>query len=331
MNKQQLEAKVLKIVHEVASGKDAEDSLVELKAQWPVDYAKAARQLGGHANASHAQPILWIIGIDEKSGVCGADKAELAKWWPGLERCFDLMAPELTCCLNIPTDSGTVVALLFETDRAPYVVNGDDGKREVPWRSANDTRSARRSELLTLLSSLNAVPSFEAISGAMAAEINIGAKAEEAARWELHLQLFAYQDIGVQAVIPFHRCECLFEAPQRYPRTFFKSVRLSPPSTRRLFYAGTQPTHAYREEPETTSFTIAGNDSEVVISGPGALDFRAYAVGPAPQPPLADLEIMVILKLALAPGDASTSLKVILRFSGRDKGPLIWELAGPDD
>jgi len=64
--------------------------------------------------------------------------------------------------LNVVTDKGlTVVALVFETDRAPYVVKNpfyqtpnrkDAIEREVPWRDATAVRSATRAELLLILS-----------------------------------------------------------------------------------------------------------------------------------------------------------------------------------
>jgi hypothetical protein len=66
----------------------------------------------------------------------------------------------------------TLVALCFETDRAPYVVlnadfgtvRGDPAKREVPWREGNSTRSAKRQELLRLLAPTVRLPEVEILS-----------------------------------------------------------------------------------------------------------------------------------------------------------------------
>ncbi len=58
----------------------------------------------------------------------------------------------------MPFGSVIVVAMLFETDRAPFVVKnpaygtvgGDPVSLEVPWREGATTRSARRRDLLRL-------------------------------------------------------------------------------------------------------------------------------------------------------------------------------------
>src|SRR4029077_7253709 len=73
-------------------------------------------------------------------------------------------APELLHHLNIPWKSKSVVALIFETDRAPYVVKNPSGGHvtfEVPWRAATDTFSANRSQLLKVLAPLQRLPSLE--------------------------------------------------------------------------------------------------------------------------------------------------------------------------
>src|SRR5262249_4597625 len=137
-----------------------EDSRVELKAKWPDEPAKAARRIAGHANAARGEHILWLIGVDEVNGVSGADHQEMADWLAGVSKQFDGLAPRCYD-LNVPTKNGkTVVALLFETNRAPFVVkNPYYGRRkddpislEVPWREGTKVRSAARSDLMLLLS-----------------------------------------------------------------------------------------------------------------------------------------------------------------------------------
>lgn len=166
----ELENKVLGIIDRVKAKQPTEDARVELKAEW-IDAKKAARQLAGHANAARGQPILWVIGLDENKGVVGATKEELANWYPQIERECDGLAPHLALDIVVPTDGKSVVALLFETDRAPYVVlNPDRGSgaaakihREVPWRSATGVRSAKRSDLIRLLSPLQKIPNIEVV------------------------------------------------------------------------------------------------------------------------------------------------------------------------
>lgn len=63
--------------------------------------------------------------------------------------------------VNVPTNQGpTVTALVFETNRAPFVVrnkhygqtNAGPIEREVPWREGTSIRSATRADLLMVLS-----------------------------------------------------------------------------------------------------------------------------------------------------------------------------------
>ena len=111
MRRQQLEARVLQVVEHVTRGRTVEDNLVELKADWPTDHRKAARQIGGHANAAAGDDILWIIGIDEDAhSVRATTPTEIQHWWGKVERCFSEVAPELEV-LSVRT---------FRTSRGQY-------------------------------------------------------------------------------------------------------------------------------------------------------------------------------------------------------------------
>ena len=65
MRSHEIESWAYDIIERVQKHQPIEDSRVELKSEW-IDATKAARQIAGHANASHGEPILWLIGIDEK-------------------------------------------------------------------------------------------------------------------------------------------------------------------------------------------------------------------------------------------------------------------------
>ena len=83
------------IILRVQSHQPAEDSHVECKASWP-DVNNIARQLAGHANAAKGEPVLWLIGVDEKGGtIPGAEHKELNNWYPQLVKEFDGVAPFL--------------------------------------------------------------------------------------------------------------------------------------------------------------------------------------------------------------------------------------------
>ncbi|HEV3146901.1 MAG TPA: ATP-binding protein, partial [Gemmataceae bacterium] len=150
-----------RVIEALRKGAPVEDSRVELKAQWP-DPKKAARQIGGHANAAHGEPVLWLIGVDEKGSIVGADREEMSKWWPQVESQFDGLAPRIVD-LNIPVDGVTVVALKIESDRAPFVVNNPAANmdKEVPWREGTRVRSARRADLIRLLEPVEKLPEID--------------------------------------------------------------------------------------------------------------------------------------------------------------------------
>jgi hypothetical protein len=154
-----IEVRARDIIDRLLDGRPIEDATVELRTRWPDDINKAARRISGHANAPSGVPVLWLIGIDEKRGrVVGASLNELANWYAAVQSEFDEMAPGLLVDVNIPHDEGDVVAPLFETVRAPYVMkdprygkpSGGPVEREVPWQqgrspSATHDRSRVRS------------------------------------------------------------------------------------------------------------------------------------------------------------------------------------------
>ena len=169
METQLLEARVIAIAEAVLAGRQVEDDRVELKAVWPVAEHKTARQIAGHANASGGEPILWIVGLDEKSRKFGsAAGTEPANWWSAVRSHFAEVTPDLNV-LRVPVAVGhDVFALQFATDRAPYVINvagGGQVEWEVPWREGNSTRTARRHEMIRSVVAEASVPKLELIGG----------------------------------------------------------------------------------------------------------------------------------------------------------------------
>ena len=118
MKPHQLETWVLKIIE---NGQPVEDSRVELKADWLLP-DKAARRIAGHANAARGAQILWLVGVDEEQGrVVGVNFNELSEWFEQVKSQFDGLCPDLYN-INVSIDDKTIAALLFDTQRAPYVV-----------------------------------------------------------------------------------------------------------------------------------------------------------------------------------------------------------------
>ncbi len=170
MNPSQLEALVIQAVNRLRAGDNTEDDRVEFKRSWP-DTAKA-RQLAGAANRAAGNDLVYIIGIDERSGdIHPTGEVDPAKWWAEMERAFDQTSPELVRHLNVHiSEKDKVVALLFQTDRSPYVVkvqNGGATEREVPIRVGTRTRSAHRHELLRMLYPAISVPRLTGLDGSL--------------------------------------------------------------------------------------------------------------------------------------------------------------------
>jgi hypothetical protein len=173
MKRAQLEARVLRAVEAMTAGAQVETSEIEFKREWLPPDLKVARRIAAHANDSRGEPCIWVIGADDgKKEVTGAADTDIAKWWPQVQSHFDEgWSPTLDDVISVPIDRAgkSVVALLFDTTRAPYVVRVPQAAggvdRDVPWREGTATRSARRSDLLKLLVPSEALPTVEAREG----------------------------------------------------------------------------------------------------------------------------------------------------------------------
>lgn len=159
-----VEAQVLEVIERIRRGQSVEDDLtVEVKAE-AQPTQRIARRIAGHANAARGVPILWIMGVDEKRAdapITGSS-IDLANWWPQLEAHFDERFAPPYQAVSIPVDGRTVLALDMETDRGPFVVKiPDSDLLEVPYRGSTRIRSARRSDLLRMLTTAARRPRIE--------------------------------------------------------------------------------------------------------------------------------------------------------------------------
>jgi len=263
MNLLQIENWALRVIDCVKSGQPNEDSRAEVKSEWP-DPKKAARRIASHANEVRGEPILWLIGVDQKDGVVGADDKDLANWYPAVKSQFDEIAPALTS-LNIPVDGKTVVALLFETDRSPFVVKNPDGgtvQREVPIREATSVRSSYRSDLIRLVAPLELLPDVEVLDTKIkvttAGRNAVGNYIPDAL--SLEQELYVVPKNNTQVFTPFHRCKAWFEVLGVTTQTPFYHIGL-------YYSAGPADYIGMR--------LITVTHSEAVINGPGKLKLQA--------------------------------------------------------
>lgn len=291
MRAHEIEHWVLRIIEQVKSGQPNEDYRVELKAEWP-DAKKAARRIAGHANAAHGEPILWIIGVDEEKGVVGVNNEELANWSAQVRTEFDGLAPQILRDLNVPVKGRTVVALLFDTDRAPYLVKnpaygqaaGGPVQLEVPWREGRSTRSASRSDLLRILSPIEKNPSFELLDAWLKvyperADYNpdgpLYSDDPKNLTWKLNMEFYAAPRTDARVVIPFHHCTASFKIPERIPVTQFESIVMEPLSS--LVQRGGNVTE------KIDSVTIENTKYELLLNGPGRIVLRGEVEIPKGQ------------------------------------------------
>jgi hypothetical protein len=158
----EVEAWAHSVIRELLEGHAVEDQHVEAKRDWPVEFTKAARRVAGHANSAGFEPIMWLIGVDEKAKtILGASSVDAAAWYAQLKAEFvDGWAPPMRP-YNVPHERGTVTALVFDTEAAPFVVKAPQDRHEIPWRDSTGVRSARRSELFALLAEPVRLPEFE--------------------------------------------------------------------------------------------------------------------------------------------------------------------------
>jgi hypothetical protein len=217
------------IIDRVQAGQPIEDVRVELKSQWPDDAYKTARQIAGHANAAHGEPILWLIGIDERNRqIAGADYRELANWWPKIQSLFSELPPDMIH-LNVPYDGKTVVALLFETERRPFVVKVPGGgpiEVEVPWRDGNGTRSAKRRELITILTAASKNPTVEVLKAQLC--LSVKAPGHYEGLHQLRFDVYVVPRGSERVVIPYHKCEAALRYPYSETPFKFRSVCFTP-------------------------------------------------------------------------------------------------------
>ncbi len=264
MKPSDIEYWAVNVIDRVVKGQPVEDSRVELKGDW-TDFTRAARRIAGHANSAHGEPILWLIGVDEKEGVKGVDYSDVASWFSQVKSCFDGISPESTG-LAISYKGVTVYAILFETDRAPYVVKNASGgpiQLDVPWRDGTSTRSANRSELIRILVPLRRLPTVEVLNGNLVCNYN---QKDNCWHWHATLYLYVASMPEVTLVIPFHKCSATFGVDQLIAPTSLTRIWLGPPSR-----------NAPSQRSQPDSLTIDGTSSELIIQGPGKFRFVAGA------------------------------------------------------
>lgn len=275
MTNAQIEAWVLAIVDSVTEGRRVEDARVELKARWP-EPLKAARRLAGHANAARGASILWVIGLDEESRTQEGDVSpDTATWYPQVVAEFDGVTPAMHD-LIVPTARGNIVALLFETSRAPYLVRNPNFGRvkgeaiawEVPWREGTRVRSARRGDLLRLLVPVAHAPDIEILKWMVSLRDEPGrengygehldpVQLVPHLQWDVNVELYVTPKSNELLVLPVHRTTLAVRGAG------FEHYIERPEYRVPYVHRGSGLT--------SDSQTITRTSAEAIVSGPGVL------------------------------------------------------------
>ncbi|MGM9474694.1 hypothetical protein ACS5PJ_22205 [Pseudarthrobacter sp. YS3] len=199
-----LEARVITAVDRIRDGQHVEDDLIECKRSWPQEHK--ARQLAGSLNRAGGDPVIYIIGIDEKTGaVHDVSDTDILDWWNQIVPQFDHTPPELIRHLNVQIGEGGehVVAVAVASDRAPYVVKVGKGNQvlEVPMREGTGTRSARRDELLRMLIPAVRLPQVLVLDAYLRADYYPAAKGGSSERMHVGGQLRLYVEHNGDRII----------------------------------------------------------------------------------------------------------------------------------
>lgn len=120
--------------------------------------------------------------------------SDLSDWYNQVNSQFEGVSPPLTS-LCLPYQDKTFVALLFDTDNAPFIVKnpafglpgGGSVEYEVPWRESTSIRTANRAELIKILSSQINLPKVEVTGGIFNGKF-INRKIEWALRLFLYIE-----------------------------------------------------------------------------------------------------------------------------------------------
>ncbi|WP_437490606.1 hypothetical protein WME75_14000 [Sorangium sp. So ce1014] len=267
----QLERRVIDIADRVKRRVPIEDSLVELKREWPEHTDKKryefSRQIAGHANSAGGSPILWIIGIHDKSAtVPGATDDELSTWLAIFKSHFDGLAPDLLINLVVPVGDVSVVALRFDTSRAPYVLKYprlSEPTREVPWREGNAARTATREDLMRVLAPVEAVPDIEPRE----CIVSEGGR-HDALQLSLRFEMYVHSATGEKVTFPLYKCKAAIGNTRADGK-----IRWVPMSVARITaspHHTTKPGYGHIE-----SKTVIESASETIVSGAGMVTMYA--------------------------------------------------------
>lgn len=295
-----VEARVQEVLKNIVANRQAEKLRIELKTQWPApeERYKTAREIAAHANAARGEPILWIIGANERQGVVsGAPRCEVENWYAPHRKHFDgELMPQLLDTIVVPFGDISVVTLRFDTTRAPYVIkvphhDGCSCQYEVPYRRGNHPFSARREEMMQILVPQLDLPAIEFL--------DVGAFGHSTEYIRLHVVMYVTVPGCRRAILPRHRCSIGYR------------LELDEP------YCSVEPAELWDEESDGRGRL----GPQLAIDGGARIGMAGRITG---NPvPLQGRVLDVRVEIGLAGADRKLTFTHRLRSS--DRGGWIWE------
>jgi hypothetical protein len=285
----EIESWALRVLEQLAKGAQPEGDTVELKAEWP-NPIKTARRLAAHANAARGHDILWLIGIDEKRGIVGANGNEFSEWWSQAETQFDGVVPSVQLIV-VSWQTKPVAALCFNTDRAPYVVKnplfglreGGSVEWEIPWREGAATRSATRNDVLLLLAPLRKAPKVTFLSGHVTLEQ--GTKQTKEVTFRVRANLYVVPSQESTVVFPYY-CASVTVSPRPGVELPAEWITMGAGPRKKLEFG--RIALASRNQPHVTVNSgmdmIHATPDDIIIQVPGKIEVSASVPVESIQP-----------------------------------------------
>ncbi len=310
-----IEAWALSVLDRKDTNAQFEDDRVEHKQEWPTDYPKIARRVAGLCNAARGEPVLLIIGPDNQTANSSIDPAD---WFAKLEKEFDSVPPDHQH-ISFHHNGKPADAILFHTDRAPYVVrNPDFGTSgggsialEVPWRDGTRIRTARREDLIRILVPIAKLPSIHVaeVHGWLTGKQ--GADGLFKCRFEANVLVYIIPTSidRIYLIQPNISIEIKIE-----PAPISVNIESSKLGGIQFYSSGT-PYPAYSQE-RNKSETITVGAHELAIEGPGYAYISATGIFSSNQVPEAmDLRIA----LNVVPSEQSIPVTLVVTVNPKDE------------
>lgn len=170
----------------------------------------------------------------------------------------------------MPIEGKTLIALLFETNRAPFLVKNNNPQCgqievEVPWRELTKTRTARRSDLIRLLEPLIHSPNIEIFTAEFTIYPVTTNGKDRVYQYHVKIATYITPRSRDSIFIPCHRCNLSLLLGD-VTISDWQTVRLTPPPGA-IGMLG--------------SHTIRATDTEAIIDGLGQLQVEFWTIQPS--------------------------------------------------